>query len=291
LVLRNRSNVSVGRAVVWLRVPQSAKVQVEEDPEPNLPSNAASLPASYDDGRGHRVVPLFVYNVGARQERIINVALTLTTTGPQDVSAESIVLESSKFDEFVNTAIGQALRHGWLQPQADAEPLQPAGGSPTGGGSPSGTDVCAQFGDDVILRNACEEEQGRKAAVVRALPRIRGLIKDAIGLIYGAPAMGGEPDLNDVKDLFEWCRDWLDILKEGTQWRDSTQQRIQGVGSRDPNDKIGPAGFGPSHTVASDAPLFYTVDFENVATASATAQRVRITDDLDSSIDVRTVRL
>ncbi len=51
--------------------------------------------------------------------------------------------------------------------------------------------------------------------------------------------------------------------------------------SRDPNEKAGPDGFGPQRFIEGDEPLPYTIRFENVASATAPAQVVRITDQLD----------
>ena len=51
--------------------------------------------------------------------------------------------------------------------------------------------------------------------------------------------------------------------------------------SRDPNEKAGPDGFGAPRYLEGDEPLPYTIKFENVASATAPAQVVRITDQLD----------
>lgn len=59
----------------------------------------------------------------------------------------------------------------------------------------------------------------------------------------------------------------------------------------DPNDKIGPSGFGSQAFIGTQALMPYTINFENVSTATAYAQRVRITDQLDSNLDPRSVRL
>jgi len=56
----------------------------------------------------------------------------------------------------------------------------------------------------------------------------------------------------------------------------------------DPNDKIGPAGFGPANFMALDRAFPYRIDFENEATATAPAQRVDITDQLASTLDWNT---
>ncbi|MFI5453930.1 MAG: Ig-like domain-containing protein [Isosphaerales bacterium] len=57
------------------------------------------------------------------------------------------------------------------------------------------------------------------------------------------------------------------------------------VNSIDPNDKFGPAGFGPQAFVSPANPFPYHIDFENSPTASAPAQRVDITDQLDPNLD------
>ncbi|MUG93294.1 hypothetical protein F7734_12990 [Scytonema sp. UIC 10036] len=63
------------------------------------------------------------------------------------------------------------------------------------------------------------------------------------------------------------------------------------VVSRDPNDILGPQGFGAEHWVTSD-PLNYTIRFENDPVfATAPAQVVRITQQLDSDLDFRTFRV
>ena len=62
--------------------------------------------------------------------------------------------------------------------------------------------------------------------------------------------------------------------------------------SDDPNDKLGSPGAGLAHFVTIQAPLEYTIRFENRETASAPAQQVVITDPLDlSRIDLSTFSL
>ena len=63
------------------------------------------------------------------------------------------------------------------------------------------------------------------------------------------------------------------------------------IRSADPNDKIGPVGFGSQELVPLQQRFPYTVNFENIASATAVAQRIRITDQLDANLDWRTFRL
>ncbi len=61
--------------------------------------------------------------------------------------------------------------------------------------------------------------------------------------------------------------------------------------SIDPNDKAGSIGVGASQFVRGDSPLSYTVHFENLSTATAPAQVVVVTDQLDSRlVDLDTFR-
>lgn len=62
--------------------------------------------------------------------------------------------------------------------------------------------------------------------------------------------------------------------------------------SSDPNDIVGPPGFGPEQWVPGGSPLTYTIRFENNAlTATAPAKEVIIRQTLDDDIDPRTFRL
>ncbi|MEM7230949.1 MAG: hypothetical protein AAF517_02165 [Planctomycetota bacterium] len=58
---------------------------------------------------------------------------------------------------------------------------------------------------------------------------------------------------------------------------------VRGVASMDPNDKYGPRGSGDAHWIRSDDAMRYTILFENLDSATAPAQEVRIVDQLDVS--------
>jgi VCBS repeat-containing protein len=62
------------------------------------------------------------------------------------------------------------------------------------------------------------------------------------------------------------------------------------VVSLDPNDIIGPKGHGEEGWVGP-SPLPYTIRFENISSATAPAQRVLITQQLDADLDWRTFRV
>jgi RHS repeat-associated protein len=59
----------------------------------------------------------------------------------------------------------------------------------------------------------------------------------------------------------------------------------------DPNNLIGPAGFGPQGFIPASQPLDYTIDFQNEPTATAPAQQVVVTQQLSPSLDWSTFQL
>jgi RHS repeat-associated protein len=63
------------------------------------------------------------------------------------------------------------------------------------------------------------------------------------------------------------------------------------VGSLDPNEIIGPAGYGNEGFVPADTVLPYTILFENLPTATAPAQEVFVTQTLDPSLDFNTLTI
>lgn len=83
-----------------------------------------------------------------------------------------------------------------------------------------------------------------------------------------------ESDLSGDLDIANGCLDFPS--------QSSLAQR--GVVSLDPNELEGPAGVGTQRFIQASSPLSYQVLFENVAAATAAAQKVTITDQLDSSV-------
>ncbi len=73
--------------------------------------------------------------------------------------------------------------------------------------------------------------------------------------------------------------------------KNNTKVNVQVVQSRDPNAKTGPLGVGAQHVVNGKEAFLYTVFFENVATASAPAQRVHIEDELSDELDLMSLEL
>lgn len=66
---------------------------------------------------------------------------------------------------------------------------------------------------------------------------------------------------------------------------------ILGLTSWDPNEKIGPVGHGAERFVPDQRPMLYRINFENLSSATAPAQKVFISDQIPITLDPRTVRL
>ena len=71
----------------------------------------------------------------------------------------------------------------------------------------------------------------------------------------------------------------------------TTGQPVQPVRPCDPNEKTCPTGFGEAGYIAGDSLFSYRVNFENDETATAPAQIVTITDQLDEDLDWSTFNL
>ena len=88
---------------------------------------------------------------------------------------------------------------------------------------------------------------------------------------------------NDTKD----CAKLQNVF-----YTDPACLKIPLKGSIDPNDKTGSGGSGPQRYVPADTPMPYSIAFENLPAATAPAQTVIITDQLDTTtLDLATFAL
>lgn len=102
----------------------------------------------------------------------------------------------------------------------------------------------------------------------------------------GVAELERERDANEALDKLR--AEAINVLTDALNTLASAQKTVQEFirQSLDPNDKIGPTGFGPAHFISADQALMpYRIDFENDATATAPAQRVAITDHLSTDLD------
>ncbi|MFZ4526273.1 MAG: RHS repeat-associated core domain-containing protein, partial [Chlorobium sp.] len=94
---------------------------------------------------------------------------------------------------------------------------------------------------------------------------------------------------NDVvsKAIGNW-EIWANVYDK---WTGQTSKTVSVVQPKDPNDIIGPKGFGDENWTSTKNALGYTIRYENQETATAPAQQVTITQTLDSDLNLGSFRL
>lgn len=90
-------------------------------------------------------------------------------------------------------------------------------------------------------------------------------------------------ELGDAETLYEAIRTLLPDLS-------GIRRHVQIASSWDPNDKL-TIGFGDEGFIQQDTGLPYTIRFENMAKATAPAQKIVITDTLDENLNLETFEL
>jgi hypothetical protein len=110
---------------------------------------------------------------------------------------------------------------------------------------------------------------------------------DAVGIALPEAAV-----LAFIVDMVTKLPDCYNVLEKCEGGGDASDTGdVAAVGAVDPNDKLG-GGAGPLGHISGAEPLRYMVRFENLPAASAPAQEVVITDQLDpSKVDVNTFAL
>lgn len=83
----------------------------------------------------------------------------------------------------------------------------------------------------------------------------------------------------------------VDKCANAFQQRNLKKHRIDAVVAIDPNDKVGPSGYAAQRFIGNQYHHLFQINFENIPAATGAAQRIRITDQLDSNLDPRTFRL
>jgi len=110
------------------------------------------------------------------------------------------------------------------------------------------------------------------------------------GRIPACSALTGNAGLDQVLNSFVAC-DKTEIITTPNPKLVLQNGEWVFVGSRDPNFISGTQGFGPEHFVPVEATLPYNIEFENKPDATAPAQVVTVTEQLDSDLDWSTFEL
>src|SRR5262249_894151 len=137
------------------------------------------------------------------------------------------------------------------------------------------------------MKNYLEQRQLQRTVAQKAAERVQLLGR--LGLIGALTVIGSVAYYHvgmDLGELFPIQPDPFPFkVKEG--------RVIPILGTGDPNNLVGPAGFGSQNWVAADSQsLPYTIQFENdPKLATAAAQDVVVTEQLDGDLDWSTFQL
>jgi hypothetical protein len=94
-----------------------------------------------------------------------------------------------------------------------------------------------------------------------------------------------------IGGILENLKDIIAIISDLSSFIYSAYKNLRILFSRDPNEKVGPTGVLTNRYIRLNAPLVYTIYFENLANATIGAQIVNITDQLPKELNWTTFRL
>ena len=104
-------------------------------------------------------------------------------------------------------------------------------------------------------------------------PKLKsGLTRNLIGFVRGVSNFF---DVEAARRSYEKCS----VLAYQEVY--GSDVSIPAIAASDPNDKLGPVGVKPQRYVNGSTPFTYKIRFENIPTATAAAQFVRVVDTLD----------
>jgi hypothetical protein len=91
--------------------------------------------------------------------------------------------------------------------------------------------------------------------------------------------------------LIMWGKSWMNQDgKDELRLLEGKEISLEKVQSFDPNEKIGPTGYGEKNYMSSAGKMYYHIAFENKKEATAPAYRVQIVDTLSAVFDAETVK-
>lgn len=285
IVIGNNGNVDAIMVPVWIVVPKHVEVELVnppleiERPEEIDPSDWDSLPTEID--RGSDVLLGYVIpRVAAGQTGRIRVEVTATSEGEAPFSV----------------TMGN--------PMVDLDPdlADKLGGCALSLLSTAAT--VTSIGLDLLPGARCAEA----AAVYAAGLSINGNSSMLAGVmqqdfpvltiaqvgtstfgVYYSCAVPGSQVVSLVADGITLALGVIDLV--GACGGISISKILAVLASLDPNEKVGFSGVGDERFIGDFDPLSYEILFENLPSATASAQTVVITDEIDPALDIDSIML
>ncbi len=283
LLLGNLGNVDAVSLVIWLRLPPGydfTPVDPLERPWPpgHEPAgySAEAVPVSFPEAGGGSTVPIYKpllppgrpweyrFRLRPREEGASRLGVTVSSFRPEPGAGGGEDCVSAVLDALVAAALEKAI------------------GIALGSECLTGLASNTLSTLDALEQDAREQPQGADLAF-QAADLSMGWLSTGLSCA-GTVA----PELK----LVEAALAGLQLLSTGAQLLmecggllGSMGAALLAVMAADPNEISGPAGAGPERDLRGDAPFAYTVSFENLATASAPAQEVRVRVPFPAGLD------
>jgi YVTN family beta-propeller protein len=291
----NTGNVDASAVPLWLEFAAGVKVTPLVDfaiPISDPAIDISSIPTS-SSANGKVYVPLLLPRVPPGEiPRVIALLVTPTSLGPSPISvragiplvdADGLTLAGKAFVERAQSAnlsaqadeCKAAIKTLLLDTAGTVLSLVP--------GVSCGTKVAIALTNYLLTAATVEPKASGREQVfswgmlaVSIFGTVDTVRACTIGSIPGAALIslgaGVLSTISDMADVTVACQTPQPAMKKTPVV----------LNSADPNEKIGPAGVGSPKFVPTSHPLTYAIQFENLAQATAPAQRIVITDTLDS---------
>jgi hypothetical protein len=279
-------------------------IELPTDVLPGLPPPPApaEVPLLLEAGDGTLMLPVLTGRVPANGRSDLPVEITF----PRGTVAPA-------------TLTWGGCQPGW---SGDIDPVPPPGDPPPVPGGPS-VDCLRRLFQGVVLQaldvvplSGCVPDVAKQyvAQQIVELVLYRGL-----GAAYEAAPNSATPATDLVKQIVDLVASCLveaipgnkiiraaelgwrifraidggtEVFQACTSHIPPSRRQVRPVTATDPNDKVGPDGAGEEGFTTPDVPFDYTIYFENLATATAPAQRVVISDAIDTAVfDPATIEL
>ena len=268
------------------------------DPLPGLPPPAvpSDIPILFEDDDGTMTFPVLTGRIPAngRTDLPIEITFPSGTSTAADVTLggcqPSLVGNGLDPSPGPGTNVRNCVQKLLEDVLSEAIGLLPGGNCAQDGFAAYTTLQVAEIGLNALLDEAFEAGAGSAMTgdeVVETLGDL--LISCALDLIPQTKLIRA---LKDIYDLVQDIESVVETIDACLPPLPPSTRRVTVVNSVDPNDKVGPDGIGDEGFTTPDVPFDYTIYFENLATATAAAQRVVVSDVIDTTtFDPATIQL
>jgi hypothetical protein len=277
IVANNPTNMNIQRALITFKVRKEMKFWVQTDQSVFTSTPKVWSADSLIDENGDRFFSVYLYNLAPKQTKMIQILVEPTVVGHYIFTADVFVLDRPTFDSLLVVTVREAVAQRWLPPPGATF----IAGLGKQGSVAKTADACPYDNEDG--GGACDAWNNRQRNI--------DISQDLPGVARAGAEASDITELNRESGtkLYKFYKALMNFFNK---YKNTSGYAGDGVASLDPNDLVGPPGYGDDHWVAASQTLPYTISFENdPAKANAPAQMVSITMNLDSTLDANSFRL